>query len=190
MKKKSRGRPRDPVKDSIIISEILNQLLSRGYTALTISDVATESGVSKATIYRRWNSKSSLVVDALKSLPGLQVPSTGRLKSDIKHLVTQVIAVNSKTNLFAVLQILTGEMFNNKKLEKVMHPYLNDRMTPVKSIIQEAIERGVISKETNIEASIYAVIGPLIAMSFFKQNTINESLIRPLTELIYRGLQK
>jgi len=57
------------------------------------------------------------------------------------------------------LQILTGEMFNDKKLEKLMHPYLNDRMSPVKSIIQEAIELGDISKKTNIEASIYAVIG-------------------------------
>lgn len=190
MKKKSRGRPRDPLKDNVIIGETLNQLLSRGYTALSISDVATESGISKATIYRRWKNKSSLVVETLKSLPGLQVPSTGMLKSDIKHLVTQVIAVNAETNLFAVLQILTGEMFNDKKLEKEMHPFLNDRMSPVRSIIQEAIERGEISKKTNIEASIYVVIGPLIAMSFFGKQTINESLIRPLTELIYRGLQK
>ena len=190
MRKKSRGRPRDPVKDNVIIGETLNQLLSRGYTELNISDIATESGISKATIYRRWKSKSSLVVDALKSLPGLKVPSTGKLKSDIKHLVTQVIAIKSKTNLFAVLQILTGEMFNDKNLEKLIHPYLNDRMSPVKSIILEAIERGEISKKTNIEASIYAVIGPLIAMSFFNQKTINESLIRPLTELIYRSLQK
>ena len=71
-----------------------------------------------------------------------------------------------------------------------MHPYLNDRMSPVKSIIEEAIERGEIPKKTNIEASIYAVTGPLIAMSFFRQQTINKSLIGPLTEIIYRGLQK
>ena len=190
MKNKSRGRPRDPVKDNVIIRETLKQLLSRGYTALNITDIATESGVSKATIYRRCSNKSSLVLDALKSLPGLETPSTGKLKSDIKHLVTQVIAVKSETNLFAVLQNLTGEMFNDKKLEKEMHPYLNDRMSPVKSIIKEAIERGEIPKNANIEASIYAVTGPLIAMSFFRQQTINKSLIGPLTEIIYKGLQK
>jgi ABC-type enterochelin transport system permease subunit len=44
-------------------------------------------------------------------------------------------------------------------------------------------------KETNIEATIYAVIGPLIALSFLRQQTINESLIEPLTKIIYKGLK-
>lgn len=189
MKKKNIGRPRDPIKSNIIIGETLKQLLMKGYGSLSISDVATESKVSKATIYRRWKSKSSLVVDSLKSLPGLESPSSGSLKKDIKHLVTQVIAIKSETNLFSVLQTLTGEMFNDKELERAMHPYLNNRMSPVKSIIHEAINRGEIPKETNIEATIYAVIGPLIALSFLRQQTINESLIEPLTKIIYKSLK-
>ena len=46
--------------------------------------VATQAKASKATLYRRWNNKVSLVIDALlttKAAP--EVPDTGSLRGDL-----------------------------------------------------------------------------------------------------------
>ncbi|OZC55572.1 TetR family transcriptional regulator [Rhodococcus sp. 06-621-2] len=61
----SRGRPRDPAIDQAIIDATRRRLVIDGYTKMTIGDVAREAGVTRPTIYRRWNDKFGLVVDSL-----------------------------------------------------------------------------------------------------------------------------
>ena len=55
------GRPRDPSRDSVIRAAIVKLLGDVGYGALTMDAVASEAGVGKATIYRRWRTKEELV---------------------------------------------------------------------------------------------------------------------------------
>src|SRR3569623_483303 len=62
------GRPRDPSRDSVIRAAILRLLADIGYGALTMDAVASEAGVGKATIYRRWRTKQDLVVDTISDL--------------------------------------------------------------------------------------------------------------------------
>ncbi|GAA1552177.1 TetR/AcrR family transcriptional regulator [Kribbella lupini] len=59
------GRPRDAALDEAIILATRNRLVSDGYSRMTIGDIAADAGVSRPTLYRRWNSKFALVVDAL-----------------------------------------------------------------------------------------------------------------------------
>src|SRR3954463_11237296 len=62
------GRPRDPSRDGVIRAAILRLLADVGYGALTMDAVASEAGVGKATIYRRWRTKQDLVVDTISEL--------------------------------------------------------------------------------------------------------------------------
>jgi AcrR family transcriptional regulator len=59
------GRPRDAALDEAIIRATRNRLVSDGYSRMTIGDVAADAGVSRPTLYRRWDNKFALVVDAL-----------------------------------------------------------------------------------------------------------------------------
>ncbi|MGA9873954.1 MAG: TetR/AcrR family transcriptional regulator [Rhodococcus sp. (in: high G+C Gram-positive bacteria)] len=61
----ARGRPRDPAIDQAIIEAARRRLVIDGYTKMTVNDVAREAGVTRPTIYRRWDGKFDLVVDAL-----------------------------------------------------------------------------------------------------------------------------
>src|SRR5688500_20173975 len=62
------GRPRDPSRDGVIRAAILRLLADVGYGALTMDAVASEAGVGKATIYRRWRTKQALVGDTISDL--------------------------------------------------------------------------------------------------------------------------
>src|SRR5688572_25412027 len=65
------GRPRSARADEAILEAVLD-LLQEGVAvdALSIEAVAARAGVGKATIYRRWENKERLLLDAVRRLKG------------------------------------------------------------------------------------------------------------------------
>src|SRR3954453_5217288 len=88
------GRPRDPSRDGVIRSAILQLLADVGYGALTMDAVAAQAGVGKATIYRRWRTKEDLVVDTIAELNqvGTATPDTGTLEGDLRVLLHWLVS--------------------------------------------------------------------------------------------------
>ncbi|WP_222272680.1 TetR/AcrR family transcriptional regulator [Modestobacter marinus] len=87
------GRPRDPSRDGAIRAAILEVLARSGYSGLTMDAVAAAAGVGKATIYRRWRTKSDLVADAVAQLSHtpVEVPDTGSLEGDLRELLRWLV---------------------------------------------------------------------------------------------------
>ena len=52
------GRPRSEAADRAIVEATLELMADVGMTALTIEQVACAAGVGKATIYRRWQTRT------------------------------------------------------------------------------------------------------------------------------------
>jgi AcrR family transcriptional regulator len=89
------GRPRDPSRDGVIRAAILRLLGDVGYGALTMDAVASEAGVGKATIYRRWRTKEELVVDTVSELNAVEAdpPDTGSVEGDLRGLMHAMVAL-------------------------------------------------------------------------------------------------
>src|SRR3954454_2553310 len=91
------GRPRDPSRDGVIRAAILRLLAEVGYGALTMDAVASEAGVGKATIYRRWRTKQDLVVDTISDLNRAEAttPDTGSLEGDLRLVMRSMVSMVS-----------------------------------------------------------------------------------------------
>ena len=87
------GRPRDPSRDGVIRAAILRLLGEVGYGALTMDAVASEAGVGKATIYRRWRTKEELVVDTVSELNAVEAEpaDTGSVEGDLRALMHAMV---------------------------------------------------------------------------------------------------
>ena len=103
------GRPRDPSRDSVIRAAILQLLADVGYGALTMDAVASEAGVGKATIYRRWRTKQDLVVDTISDLNRAEAspPDTGSLEGDLRHMLRSLVGVINGPTGAATLSLLS-----------------------------------------------------------------------------------
>lgn len=68
------GRPRDPGTEERILQTALRQLAAAGYSAMSIDQIALEAGVSKPTIYRRWEGKAELAAAAVACIAPFDAP--------------------------------------------------------------------------------------------------------------------
>ena len=103
------GRPRDPSRDSVIRAAILRLLADVGYGALTMDAVASEAGVGKATIYRRWRTKQDLVVDTISELNRAEAApaDTGSLEGDLRAMMHSLVSVITGPTGAATLSLLS-----------------------------------------------------------------------------------
>ena len=103
------GRPRDPSRDGVIRAAILRLLAEVGYGALTMDAVASEAGVGKATIYRRWRTKQDLVVDTISDLNRAEAaaPDTGSVEGDLRVMMQQMVSMISGPTGAATLSLLS-----------------------------------------------------------------------------------
>jgi AcrR family transcriptional regulator len=60
-----RGRPRDPALDDAILDAALQLFIEEGPEGATIERIAARAGVMRPTVYRRWEDKDALLVDAI-----------------------------------------------------------------------------------------------------------------------------
>jgi AcrR family transcriptional regulator len=88
-----RGRPRDPRRRRAILDAAMALIAEVGYDRMTIDAIATRSGVSKPTLYRRWpHGKPELVADAVRERHADKGPvrNTGSLRGDLlAHVAAQ-----------------------------------------------------------------------------------------------------
>jgi AcrR family transcriptional regulator len=85
-----RGRPRDPQTRQAILDAALKLVAELGYDRTTVDAIATQAGVSKPTLYRRWpHGKPELVADAIRERRAEtgRTPDTGSLRGDLLALV-------------------------------------------------------------------------------------------------------
>jgi AcrR family transcriptional regulator len=112
---KRTGRPRSAEADRAILAATRAALAEEGWSGLTLGDVATRAGVAKTTLYRRWNGKSELVVDAVAALfdERLELPDLGSLHADIRSVVLRfawlVDRPETRTALMAVIAEATHD---------------------------------------------------------------------------------
>lgn len=87
----TRGRKRDPERDAAILEATIDLLAEVGYEGLSTAKVADRAQAGKGTMYRRWPTKTDLVLDAVAHMKAQQIdlealPDTGSLRGDLLAL--------------------------------------------------------------------------------------------------------
>lgn len=133
---KERGRPLDISKNKLILDATLELLGSKGFDQLKIENIANLAKVSKATIYRRWNSKEALVLEAVKSvnpfeslnqLPGLN-DETKSIRDHLITILTYCFVENRGINIH-VMTALYAAFPHDKEYDHVLLDQFSSQLT-------------------------------------------------------------
>ena len=167
------GRPRDARADGAIIEATLQTLATAGFTGLSMEAVAARAKVGKATLYRRWSTKNTLVADALATLVETAEPvDTGSLRDD---LVAWLNTVRRHT-----FQTLSGRIMPRLLAEKDAHPdlfetYRQQVMEPFRQQAAKVLARGIAAGELLADLDIDLVTDMLVGSVAYRQYTTGYS---------------
>jgi AcrR family transcriptional regulator len=147
-----RGHPLDTSRDVAIREAALNLLSEIGYDRLTMDAVAARAHASKATIYRRWQGKAALVVDALNCSKGSMLePDTGSLEGDLASLSHASCSQENRFNAQIMLGLITALAHDAELRDVVRERMIEPRTKVIRAIFERAVERGEVSTERNLD---------------------------------------
>ncbi len=163
-------RPRiEGDREEEILEATLELLLDVGYDRLTMDAVARQARASKATLYRRWADKPSLVVDAMvraKQAPHVENHDTGTLRGDLVTTFCGAhgIGRNDATGMLA--SVITAMSSDPEFARRFREAFIDPKIEVSRDIYQRAIDRGEIPADVDIEIISPALAGILLHRSF------------------------
>ena len=157
------GRKRDHTRDPEILDAALDVLAETGYDGMTIDMVAARAKAGKATLYRRWASKSELVLDAVACMKSTDVdlaspPDTGTLRGDLVALVKTPTIRESERKLKVMAGIVSMIARDPELASAAQEALVEPRAAANRIIFLRAIDRGEIPADVDIDR--LCLIGP------------------------------
>ncbi|MEO7398190.1 MAG: TetR/AcrR family transcriptional regulator [Ilumatobacteraceae bacterium] len=182
-----RGRPRDGRCDHAILQATLDMLVEGGAAKLSIDGVAARAGVGKATIYRRWSSKEALVLDAIGSdATVVPTPDTGNLRGDLEQYFAGLIERFADTEGSDVLPHLIEAACYDPEVRVSLDRYLSNRQKPLRAVLQRALRRGELAKDTDLTVMVDILVGPAMYRRLLTGGRIDRAFVRTLLDIVLR----
>jgi AcrR family transcriptional regulator len=182
-------RPRvEGEREAEILDASLVLLERVGYDRLTMDAVAAEAKASKATLYRRWASKPSLVVDAiLRTKEALQVPEvdTGNLRDDLIRTSCGHGGLSDTRSSHLMAALVTALHHDPEFAEEFRSRVLGPKLAATRAIFERARERGEISADLDLDLLGPALAGIILHRSFVLGLPVDDKTVtRVVDEII------
>jgi AcrR family transcriptional regulator len=166
----STHRPRvEGERESEILDAALELLALVGYDRMTMDAIAAEAKASKATLYRRWSTKASLVVDAiLRTKEALQAPETdtGSLREDLVQMACAHGGLTDARSARIMAGLITAIHHDPDFAEEFRTRVVAPKIDVSRAIFARAKARGEITAEVDVDLLAPALAGIILHRSF------------------------
>ncbi len=167
--RRTRGRPRDPEADELIMKAALELFVERGLEGANFEQIAKRAGVAKVTIYRRWSSKEQLLIQAIEQartvVPEAEIWATADtpVQPVDERLMDSWVATLGDTRFRAVLAQLIGSSVGHPSL---LATYREQYIEPRRRLIHAALDRagrdGRPAEDVDVDTVIDMVVGAVM----------------------------
>ncbi len=184
------GRPRSEETKNSILTAAYELLLENGFKTITVEGIADRAGVSKATIYKWWPNKASVVLDGFFAATEtmLQVPDTGSIKDDLFIQVNNLASFLTSSKGKVITELIAEGQFDPNIAQEYRNRYFNPRRLISQHIFERGVQRGELKKELDIELSIDIIFAPLFYRLLITGETVNTEFVKDLIANALSGL--
>ncbi len=185
---RGRGRPRDPQTDQAILQAAIEEIGRLGYDGASLEGIAKRAGVTRPTIYRRYDNKAALVVAAIvqalqKANPA--VPDTGSAEKDVATLVFNTAQMLTQTPTGAVIRAVVPALPNDRRLSDLMAQLDRERRVLMRDAIGRGMERGEFPRG-DIDTLLEALLGAVYLRFLVLNKPLTRSYVNGLVESVLR----
>ncbi|HEV2500283.1 MAG TPA: TetR/AcrR family transcriptional regulator [Terriglobia bacterium] len=187
--KRPPGRPRSEQARQAILRSTLRLLGRRGFSELTIEDVADYARVGKTTVYRWWPNKGALIADAFASdtTRTLRFPDTGSVFTDMSRQMRQLVKVFRSPRGRIVSAILAAGQSDNDLIAAFRERFLWPRRQEAYATLRRGIRRGELRKDIDPDLVLDSLYGPIYMRFLIRHDRLTPEFVDRLCALILGG---
>lgn len=181
------GRPRSESTRREILAATWRLLEQQTVQSLTIEAIAKEAGVGKATIYRWWDSKALVVIDAfmehhvMKTPMPRDVPPGEAIARHIASLVREYAGRSGRI----VAQIIAEGQSDPVVLRELRERFQDGRRTVVREVLEEWQRRDDVPVPPNIEILSDLLYAPVYMRLLLGHAPLDKAFARQHVEYVW-----
>lgn len=182
----ARGRM-TPEREGQLYEAVLALVRDTGYERLTLDAVAARAHVSKATLYRQWNGKATLVAHALKRTrpPIAQTVDTGSLRGDFAAIIARLDDRRASEDT-AMMRSLMHAAHTTPELMRALREVL---IEPERQDLQQMLRRAVARREVSpgnpaLDYVMHMMVGAFIARDLIDGQPPDQAFIRSYIDAV------
>jgi AcrR family transcriptional regulator len=192
-KSRAPGRPRSVASRDAILEAAYQILNETGLGGFTVEGVAARAGAGKATIYRWWNSKGTLAIEAflVALTPRLETRREGPsaiqdLRAHVHHAAS--IYRGRAGQLLRELIALGQE--DSETSRRLRADFIEPRRLAASRLLERARTSGELPPDTDIAVLADALWGPIFHRLLVTHSPIDRRFVEKLLDLVLGGAMR
>ena len=157
------GRPRSETSHQSILDATSRLMERQPIRLMTISGIAKEANVGKPTIYRWWDSKCALVMEAFlaKMEPQVPMPKAKSTREALGQHVKSMIKMLNGTAGRIVAEIIGEGQADPHILEEFRTRLFAPLTEPARAIIRQGKASGELAGDVDVDLVVDLIYGPI-----------------------------
>ncbi|WP_422773812.1 TetR/AcrR family transcriptional regulator [Plantactinospora sp. WMMC1484] len=182
------GRRRNEEARQAILDAALRLLTAPHDGGLTVDLLAHEAGVGKQTIYRWWQSKWAVLLEALTDWGEalVPVPDTGSLRGDLCTFLAHTFARAKEPATAVVLRTLAAEAARDPGTAELFRQFTRTRRDALHAIVRRGREREELGPELDLELLVDQAYGLFWYRFLLGHEPLNQEVAERLTDTLIR----
>jgi AcrR family transcriptional regulator len=187
---RGRGRPRSEVSRQRILEAALETLEISGFNYSTTDSIAERAGASKATIYRWWPTKASLLAEALREAVAEEVPfpETGDLATDIELQLQNFIALLNGRLGRAFKAFVGAAQSDPEVAAAFLEEWVKPRRKEAKTVLERYQMKGQIAADVDLDLVLDLLYGPMYFRLLSGHGALTPEYAKQITGFAINGL--
>lgn len=183
-------RPRSVRAHEAVLAAAAEILHDQGFPGATIDAISQRSGVSKATIYNHWPTRTAVASEALASyMQGrVRVPHTDDPRQDVIDLVIETNRFYRSPSGEVYAQLLAASVTDPEGARYFRDLFLRTRRDIFREVWARAVESGAGNSAIDVEDAIDVLFGPLLFRLMAGHIALTDANARCLAEAALAGL--
>lgn len=150
-----------------VLGAALEVLAEQGLPGFTMEAVAHRARASKATLYRRWASTGSLLIEAMDhAFQPFPVPVTGALRTNLIELLTRFEALVSGQPFPQLLAVFIDAAERDPSLASLHVQLTERRREPIRRLLERAQQAGEIPAAADLDLAVDLLASPAFYRRF------------------------
>jgi len=166
-------------------------LVDDGFEGFSIEAVAQRAGVARTTIYRNWQTRAQLIVDAFGSLSAPpEVEPSGDLRTDLMTIVGHMADELPRARWASVMAALVAAAEHDEDLAAEKRALVASRQRMLVEVIEAAIDAGEIRADVDPAMVVSMLAGPLFYRRLMSEETVDLDFAGKVVDYVLAGLAR